>query len=135
MGVMGVMRRALLLSFLGVGGEVALGQWVGAPQAPELSVAGFALILEWETGGAAQYGRWPHPEWPGGASGVTVGVGYDCGYASTAVVASDWREVAGVERLAATRHQAPSDLPRLPPEELSKAQARIIAQYLKGDGG
>ena len=42
---------------------------------------------------------------------------------------------ASVERLAATRHQAPSDLPRLPPEELSKAQARIIAQYLKGDGG
>ncbi len=40
---------------------------------------------------------------------------------------------ASVERLAATRYQVASDMPRLPPEELSKAQARIIAHYLKGD--
>lgn len=34
-----------------------------------------------------------------------------------------------VERLAATQHQIPADRPRLPPEELSRAQARVIARH------
>ncbi|CAN5309690.1 hypothetical protein BH10PSE13_BH10PSE13_09540 [soil metagenome] len=37
---------------------------------------------------------------------------------------------SSVERLAATRHQFPVDRPRLPSDELSKAQARVIASYL-----
>lgn len=41
---------------------------------------------------------------------------------------------SSVERLAATRHQFPVDRPRLPPEELSKAQARVIASYLMSGG-
>lgn len=38
--------------------------------------------------------------------------------------------LCSVERLAATRHQYPADRPHLPPDELSRAQARVIAQYL-----
>lgn len=37
---------------------------------------------------------------------------------------------SGVERMAATRDLIPSDQPRLPPDELSAAQARVIARYL-----
>lgn len=31
-----------------------------------------------------------HAYWPGGAAGATFGIGYDLGYATSAVVASDW---------------------------------------------
>ncbi len=31
-----------------------------------------------------------HPEWPGGASGVTVALGYDLGYATAAKIAADF---------------------------------------------
>ena len=65
----------------------------------ELSPAGFALILEYETGGPKEYN--PHPEWPGASSGVTVGVGYDCGYYLPAVIKSDWRALSAAPRLAA----------------------------------
>lgn len=36
------------------------------------------LIVEFEVGGVDEYN--PHPEWPEGASGVTIGLGYDLGY-------------------------------------------------------
>ncbi|HUD90651.1 TetR family transcriptional regulator [Sphingobium sp.] len=41
---------------------------------------------------------------------------------------------SGVERMAATRDQIPSDQPRLPADELSAAQARVIARYLSSGG-
>lgn len=31
------------------------------------------------------------PTWPGGASGVTIGIGYDLGYRTKAAIAADWR--------------------------------------------
>jgi GH24 family phage-related lysozyme (muramidase) len=75
-------------------------QIVGLPPAPPLSREGFDLIIEFETGGESNYN--PRPEWPGFASGVTVGVGYDCGYNSAAVIRSDWRKLDAAPRLAAT---------------------------------
>jgi hypothetical protein len=41
-----------------------------------------ALILEYEVGGGKSYYEkyLTKPEWPGGASGFTVGIGIDCGY-------------------------------------------------------
>lgn len=62
------------------------------PPPPLLSPEGHTLILEFETGGRAGYN--PHPEWPGGASGVTIGIGYDTGYYSRPVILSDWRALA-----------------------------------------
>lgn len=50
------------------------------------------LIVEFETGGKAYYqSRLQRPSWPGGASGVTVGIGYDVGYNSRAAVIVDWK--------------------------------------------
>lgn len=31
-----------------------------------------------------------HPTWPGGDSGVTIGIGYDLGYASVTQIKADW---------------------------------------------
>lgn len=61
-----------------------------------LSTGGRNLILEYETGGRSGYD--PHPEWPGGASGVTIGVGYDLGYYGRSVIDSDWQELEPVPR-------------------------------------
>lgn len=50
------------------------------------------LIVEFETGGRSYYNaRLQRPSWPGGASGVTVGIGYDVGYNTRAAVISDWK--------------------------------------------
>jgi hypothetical protein len=67
-----------------------------------LSSGGRELVLEFETGGRSGYD--PHPEWPGGASGVTEGIGYDNGYYRADVIKSDWAAlpVAIRNRLAAT---------------------------------
>lgn len=43
------------------------------------------MIVNFEVGGRASYN--PHPCWPGGASGVTIGIGYDLGYADDIVSA------------------------------------------------
>jgi GH24 family phage-related lysozyme (muramidase) len=49
------------------------------------------LIVEFETGGKSYYqAKLQRPTWPGGASGVTVGIGYDVGYNTRAAVLSDW---------------------------------------------
>lgn len=63
---------------------------VAIPSAtPFLTVEGHTLILEFETGGRSGYK--PYPEWPQGASGVTIGIGYDLGYSSKSVILSDWK--------------------------------------------
>jgi len=56
-----------------------------------ISQAAATLIINEETGGQAYYNAAEiHPEWPGGASGVTIGNGYDCGYSTPQQIASDW---------------------------------------------
>lgn len=50
------------------------------------------LILSFEVGSRASYERnWSRPAWPGGASGVTIGIGYDLGYCTRPKFFSDWR--------------------------------------------
>jgi hypothetical protein len=61
-----------------------------------LSSSGRELVLEFETGGRSGYD--PHPEWPGGASGVTEGIGYDNGYYSRKVILSDWAALKESDR-------------------------------------
>ena len=49
------------------------------------------LILQFEIGSRAQYERlYSRPTWPGGESGVTIGVGYDLGYTSKQQIEADW---------------------------------------------
>lgn len=50
---------------------------------------GLDFIVEQETGGENEYNR--HPEWPGEASGITIGIGYDLGYNSSATISKDWQ--------------------------------------------
>ena len=78
--------------------SVATGQLVSLPPTPTLTDIGHNLIVEFEVGGRSGYD--PRPEWPRGASGVTVGVGYDCGYNSRTNILSDWRDLGS---LPATR--------------------------------
>lgn len=56
----------------------------------KLSEAALDLIIQFEVGGGRKYyDRFlARPSWPGGASGVTIGVGYDLGYDKG--LAKDW---------------------------------------------
>ncbi len=56
-----------------------------------ISQAAFDLIVSSEVSSRALYERdYRRPERPGGQSGITVGIGYDCGYSSAAVIRHDW---------------------------------------------
>lgn len=59
---------------------------------PELTPAATKLILDYEVGGGEAYydKKLIHPTWPGGQSGVTIGVGYDLGYNSQSQFQADW---------------------------------------------
>jgi hypothetical protein len=49
------------------------------------------LILQFEIGSRAQYERlYAFPTWPGGESGVTIGIGYDLGFTSKPQIEADW---------------------------------------------
>lgn len=55
------------------------------------SQAAIDLIVAHEIGSKAQYDkRYRYPVWPGGQSGVTVGIGYDLGYQTRDKVAKDF---------------------------------------------
>lgn len=61
------------------------------------------LIIRWEVSSEAWYNRaLLHPIWPGGASGVTWGIGYDGGHQTATVIADDWQAHAERIRLART---------------------------------
>jgi hypothetical protein len=51
-----------------------------------------AKIQEWEVGSEAVYDRTEsHPTWPGGDSGVTIGIGSDLGYTTVHDLYADWQ--------------------------------------------
>jgi hypothetical protein len=53
------------------------------------------LILEFEVGGGENYYNkfLKNPTWPGEQSGVTIGVGYDCGYVNKNEFSNDWKNL------------------------------------------
>jgi hypothetical protein len=66
-----------------------------------ISPEGRGLIVQFETGGQAYYqAKLQHPTWPGGASGVTIGIGYDIGYNTRAAVLADWKALPEATRTA-----------------------------------
>ena len=71
-----------------------------------ISQAGHDLIVTEETGGQAYYIRSGenHPSWPGGASGVTIGQGYDLGYSTPETVAGDWSPYLPANAISALQH-------------------------------
>lgn len=55
------------------------------------SQAAVDLIVREEDSGPDYYARhYTHFEWPQGASGPTVGIGYDCGYSTPEQIRLDW---------------------------------------------
>jgi hypothetical protein len=49
------------------------------------------LIVRHEISSAAYYRRFlSRPTWPGGSSGVTIGIGYDLGYNNASQIRKDW---------------------------------------------
>lgn len=63
----------------------------------KLDTNGVAFIALEETGGLAYYQkitRFPH--WPGGLSGITIGVGYDLRYSTLAAFNNDWGPLLSV---------------------------------------
>lgn len=61
----------------------------------QLSDKALKLVLDYEVGGGQGYynKELKHPCYPGGASGVTIGIGYDLGYNSTDQFTKDWRSL------------------------------------------
>lgn len=58
----------------------------------------YELIVEYETGGRVYYERaLTRPTWPKGASGVTIGVGYDLGYNTPQRIAQDWAHLPSAQ--------------------------------------
>jgi GH24 family phage-related lysozyme (muramidase) len=65
--------------------------------------AAAALIIRWEVSSPEFYRkRLERPIWPGGASGITWGIGYDGGHQTQAVIEDDWQAHLAVARLATT---------------------------------
>jgi GH24 family phage-related lysozyme (muramidase) len=63
----------------------------GAPSTTPISEEAFNLIVEFEVSGEQAYTkRYRKPVWPKGQSGVTIGIGYDVGYASKPQLHADW---------------------------------------------
>ena len=56
-----------------------------------LSKKAIDLIIQFEVGGRNYYDKvLQKPSWPGGASGITIGLGYDLGYETEKQFLSDW---------------------------------------------
>ena len=50
------------------------------------------LVIGFEVSDKRTYERkYQRPEWPGGASGITIGIGYDIGYGSANAISSHWK--------------------------------------------
>lgn len=61
-----------------------------------LSQKGIDLIVQHEISSKQYYEkRLIHPTWPKGESGITIGIGYDLGYASKDQFESDWQSLLG----------------------------------------
>lgn len=65
------------------------------------------LIWQEETGGESYYNATErHPDWPGGASGVTIGGSYDLGYETRAQIAADWSDHLSADMVQACQSVA-----------------------------
>lgn len=71
-----------------------------------VSQKGLDLIVKHEISSKAYYRNFlSHPVWPGGASGVTIGIGYDLGHNTSGQILKDWGGLlaqGALDRLAST---------------------------------
>jgi hypothetical protein len=70
----------------------------GMPKGLRSSQDAINLIVVSEVSSKATYTKlYQGPTWPGGQSGVTFGIGYDCGYSTAAQIDADWAPHLPVE--------------------------------------
>lgn len=106
-----------------------------------VSPAARELIIRWEVTSQARYERlYRRPIWPGGASGVTIGIGYDLGHQPAVVIRQDWvdhpqvawlPQAAGVRGAGAqglARAMAPVETPWALAERVF-SEATIVTYY------
>jgi GH24 family phage-related lysozyme (muramidase) len=85
-------RRALALE-LGIESLSASVDRRFPPSSTQISERATKLIIFFEVSGEAAYTKqYKHPEWPGEQSGVTIGIGYDLGYASKETFKAEWQD-------------------------------------------
>ncbi|WP_148669186.1 hypothetical protein [Burkholderia pyrrocinia] len=81
--------------------SVSRGVGHGEPSKRKLSQAAIDLIVSCEIASPAVYERkYRRPIWPKGASGVTIGVGYDLRYANARYINRDWPMLSTADRAA-----------------------------------
>jgi uncharacterized protein (TIGR02594 family) len=86
--------RIRAIRWLDLAPEVSAQQFDGDASGSPISDRAFNLIVEFEVTSKPVYEkRYRHPEWPGGRSGVTIGIGYDVGYATKDQLSGDWTTV------------------------------------------
>src|SRR5258708_2901176 len=66
----------------------------------EISVEAIEEIIFEEDSSEWYYLKhYQHPEWPGGASGITIALGYDLGYATPMKIEADFGQLVSPEML------------------------------------
>ncbi len=66
----------------------------------KVSQKGLDLIVKYEISSKNYYKKFlSHPVWPGGASGITIGIGYDLGYNTAYRIRKDWQGKIDIEDL------------------------------------
>ncbi len=74
----------------------------GAPSNRSISDKAFDAIIGFEVTSQQRYeSRYRRPIWPGGRSGVTIGIGYDLGQQEKATIEKDWKGLISKEMIAA----------------------------------
>lgn len=93
-----------------------------------ISDAADKLIINEETGGQVYYqATETRPTWPGGASGVTIGCGYDCGYSSAQRIAADWAALLPLNAVKAL--QGVAGVTRTPAKALAHELHWIVVSW------
>jgi hypothetical protein len=90
----------------------------------QVSPGGVRLLLDYECGGGQAYyeKQLARPTWPGGESGVTIGIGYDLGYTPRSRFHADWHMLP---QDAAARLAAVIGVKGLPARERAKRLADL----------
>ena len=99
-------REFQIAAGLAVTGIIDAATWQALRALPEPSAdiptRAVAFIGREEVGSRQAYDKTcSRPTWPGGASGVTIGIGYDLGYQST--FEADWSDVLPADQIAALK--------------------------------
>lgn len=97
----GADREGRALVFEEQGSSRAIAPRTKPSKTPVSENATKLIILFEVTRGALYDKRYQHPVWPGGQSGVTVGVGYDLGYVKPIWLHEDWDGLVDPKVIAA----------------------------------